>query len=309
MTRGPAAAALPPPPAVALEVTAPRAAFGGSLSGGWQALRRRWACLGPDCGERYGIRAWCKLPARVQLQEGWCCSPECFEAAFELQARRLIHAAGPRPVRTHRIPLGLLLLSHGLISQAQLRDGLEAQKERGGRLGEWLVRQGAVGENEIAATIGMQWARPTFPLADSPGWQACRDWVPLAANEVLGMLPLYFAAAQRRLYVGFTQVVDFNALAAVGDMLGCATEACIVADGAWEAAIEHLRTVPGPAGVESIDLEEMDSAAEIAGVARQYARYAEARQVRMAAIGPFLWVRIRGQRVIHLTFRPRRRAH
>lgn len=303
MTRGPAAAVLPPPPA-ALEGAAPR----GALGGGWQALRRRWACMGPDCGERYGLRAWCKLPARVQLQEGWCCSPECFEAAVELHARQLIRAATPPPARAHRIPLGLLLLSHGLISQAQLRDALEAHRQRGGRLGEWLVRQGAVRENEIAATVGMQWARPTFPLADSQGWQACRGWVPLALLAALRMLPLYFAPAQRRLYVGFTQVVDFNALAGLGDMLGCATEACIVADSAWEAAIEQLRTTPGPAGVENIDLEDMESAAEIAGTARQYARYADARQVKMAAIGSSLWVRIRGQRVIHLTFRLRARA-
>ncbi|MGH9488487.1 MAG: hypothetical protein ACRD04_12980 [Terriglobales bacterium] len=275
------------------------------LSQGWQSWRQRWVCMGPDCSERYGLRAWCKLPARVQLQEGWCCSQECFQSALEVQAHRLLHEAVPRAVRQHRFPLGLLLLSQGRITQTQLRAALQEQQQRGGRVGEWLVRRGAVPETDVAATVALQWACPTFPLAESHVWQQLRGWVPLPLLRTLGMLPLYFAPAQRKLYVGFTQTLDFNVLAALGQMLECATEACIVTDSAWAAALEQLRSAPGAAS-ESVELEDMDGALDIAGVVRQYARYAEARHVRLAAIGPFLWVRIRGRRTLHLTFRTAR---
>ncbi|HVA62944.1 MAG TPA: hypothetical protein VNF74_04395 [Terriglobales bacterium] len=302
MTRPPTALALPPPlPALGGETVK------ASMAHGWQALRERWLCLGPNCGERNGLRSWCKLPARIQLQQGWCCSPECFQAAFEQMAAPLLRTLSqPRAPRPHRVPLGLLLLSRGRIDSVQLRQALQAQQaENHGRIGDWLIRQGAIAEDDIAAAVGLQWARPLYPLAQSQTWRLCRGWVPLALLQALRMLPLHFAADRRRLYVGFTQTVEFTALAALAQIFECKIESCIVTDSSLDAALEELRTLPGSELVQDIAFDRMDNAAEIAGVVRQYARYAEARQIRLAAAGPFLWVRIRGERVVHLTFRGR----
>ena len=295
MTRAPLPLALPATPAERAPAGRPALA--------WQALRQRWACMGPRCQERNGLRALWKLPARIQLQQGWCCGPECFETAFEQLAREQVRAAARREPHAHRIPLGLLLLSRGAIEQAQLRRALESRQAEGGRIGEWLVRQGAASEDTIAAGVGLQWARPLYPLAQSQGWRQCLGWAPRALLETLRMLPLHLAAAQHRLYVGFTQTVDYGALAALGAIYECETEACIVTDSALDAVFEQIRTAPDDDAVQEADFEKMSGATEIAGIVRQYARYAEARQVRLAPAGPFLWVRIRGERVVHLTFR------
>ncbi|MGH9414639.1 MAG: hypothetical protein ACRD0Y_12995 [Terriglobales bacterium] len=271
----------------------------------WLTWRRRWNCMGPDCAEREGLRSWCKLPPRIQLQQGWCCGPECLEAAIALQARRLLRQIASRSPRPHRIPIGLLLLSHGQITQPQLRTALQSQQLHGGRLGEWLVRQGAVSEAAIAAAVGLQWARPTFPLAETHAWRQYCGWVPLALLEALGMLPLYFAPSRRSLFVGFTQVVDSTALAALQLMLECKPLACIIADTAFTAALEELRNTPVKNGIEHVALTDVDGPAEIASITRQYARVAGARQIRIAAAGGYVWVRIRGQRLLHLTLRPR----
>ncbi|MGH9393584.1 MAG: hypothetical protein ACRD1E_05395 [Terriglobales bacterium] len=300
MTRNPSPV-LTLPPALP-ELGADRLA---GISQGWQALRQRWVCMGPECSERNGLRAWWKLPARIQLQQGYCCSPECFQAAFERLAAAIVHAPPPGPARAHRIPLGLTLLSRGHIDHAQLRLALEAHHGRGGRVGEWLVRQGAASEDDVATAVALQWARPTFPLASSQGWRQCRTWMPLTLLEAMRMLPLHFAAQRRRLYVGFTQTVDSSALAALAQVFECETESCIVTDSALQAVFEQMRALPDAEQVQDVSFDRMSDAGEIAGIVRQYARYAEARQIRLASVGPFLWVRIRGQRAVHLSFRYR----
>lgn len=289
---------------------ADHARMNGGLFGGYRSLRERWICLGPRCLEREGLRAWCKLPARIQLQEGWCCSPQCFQEAVEQRTEALLpQVMEMRPQRRHRIPLGLLLLSRGLINQAQLRQALEAQAAEGrGRVGDWLQRQQAASEDTIALGVGLQWARPTFPLAQSQQWRSLRGWAPLALLEAKRMLPVHYAAQQERLYVGFAQAVDFNALAALSTILDCKTEACIVTDSALEAALEQLRSAPAAEGetIEDVVFDRVATAAEMASIIRQYAQRADARQIRLAEANPFVWVRIRGrEKTVHLTFRPR----
>jgi len=275
-----------------------------SAGRGYRAFRRRWKCMGPSCGDR---RLRSLLPARIQLQQGWCCSPECFQEAFQtLAVEHLRTASVPVPPHRHRVPLGLLLLSRGLINQAQLRQALELQSSYGtGRVGDWLVRNGALSEEDVAAGVALQWSRPIFRLPESSGWHQCRGWVPLTILETLRMLPLHFALSRRRLYMGFTQSIDFHACAALAMIFECKLEACIVTDSTLDNIFEQLRGLSSYDHVQDIAFDHIDEAAEISGIVRQYAQYTQARQIRLAPVGPFLWVRIHGQKIIHLTFRAR----
>ncbi len=270
---------------------------------GFQVLRRRWQCLGPACLGRERRRAW--RPARIGLQDGWCCGPECFQAAVETRVTAELHGqAAPRRRRSHRVPLGLLLLSRGTIDHGQLKRALEMQTSYGGgRIGEWLMRDRAIDQEDIAAGVGLQWARPTFRLAQSQSWRLCRGWVPLSILETQRLLPLHFAPARRKLYVGFTQNVDPTALAALARIFECKTESCIVTDAALDGALEQLRALPAYDHVQDIGFDHLDDPAEIAGIVRQYAQFIEARQTRVETVGPFLWVRLRGQKIVHLTFK------
>lgn len=297
------ALALPPalPPALP---RLPGDSFLASAARGVQFLRRRWRCLGPDCAER-GRLNW--RPARIQLQTGWCCSPACFQAAFRtFAAEHLRQAAAPPAPHRHRVPLGLLLFSRGVITREQLREALSMQSSYGGgRIGDWLIRNGAADEEAISAGVALQWARPIFRLSQSNQWRQYRGWVPPAILESLRLLPLHFALPERRLYVGFPQAVDFHACASLATMFECKVEPCIITDSALNDAFEQLRILPSFEQVEDIGFDHIDDAAEISGIVRQYAQFLEARQVRIAVMGPFLWVRIRGEKIVHLTFRAR----
>jgi hypothetical protein len=84
-----------------------------------------------------------------------------------------------RSVR-YRLPLGLLLLSKGIITGAHLQEALKAQRDsQKGRLGEWLRQQGIVTEEQVTAALSMQWGIPVFHLAQTAGFAECASMTPL----------------------------------------------------------------------------------------------------------------------------------
>jgi len=62
------------------------------------------------------------------------------------------------------LKLGEFLIKEKLITQAQLDKALSVQKERGGRLGEILVKLGMIKEEEAVAALGRQLGVPYFSL-------------------------------------------------------------------------------------------------------------------------------------------------
>jgi len=62
---------------------------------------------------------------------------------------------------SHRVPLGLLLLSRQQMTAAQLRTALERQRASGeGRIGDWLRRWVLPSELQITAAVARQWRVP-----------------------------------------------------------------------------------------------------------------------------------------------------
>jgi type IV pilus assembly protein PilB len=64
------------------------------------------------------------------------------------------------------VKLGDLLLKAKLITQDQLEAALKLQREEGGKLGEALVRVGAVSESDITETLSQQFGVPSIDLAN-----------------------------------------------------------------------------------------------------------------------------------------------
>ncbi len=62
--------------------------------------------------------------------------------------------------------LGELLIEQGIITQAQLEAALQAQREKGGLIGEILVILGIVKEEDIAQSLTAQYGFPYLPLAN-----------------------------------------------------------------------------------------------------------------------------------------------
>jgi hypothetical protein len=173
------------------------------------------------------IKLWRKR--QVPVFEGkWACSPACMQELVATAVQREIVEMGDRPpLHRHRVPLGLLLLSQGAITQEQLKRALAAQKENGsGRLGEWLVAQGSVTEGRVTQALGSQWNCPVLAVDhhDPSGMAAV---VPRLLVDSFGALPLRLAG-RGLLYVAFEDKIDRCMTLAVERMTGLKVEAGVL---------------------------------------------------------------------------------
>jgi hypothetical protein len=220
----------------------------------------------------------------------WFCSPRCLEESLE------DHLLGffsedrhPAPIRT-TMPLGLMMVARGVISDPQLRDAIEMQRSSGDKIGACLHRMGYISFEEIASVVATQWGCPVFP-ADSvqPG---CSRLVPLSLIERYRMLPVHLVAQGRRVFVGFCDKVDHTALIAIEHMLGCDTEACIISEPKLLQVLDYRkRDTTGEVAVG-----RPTTAAETARMIRSYAQQTGAEAIRLRAMDGNIWVRFLSQR-------------
>ena len=68
--------------------------------------------------------------------------------------------------RINNKQLGELLLDRGTITQAQLDQALNVQRDKGGLIGEIMVEMGFVKEEEIAQSLTAQYGFPYLPLGN-----------------------------------------------------------------------------------------------------------------------------------------------
>jgi hypothetical protein len=200
-------------------------------------------CEFPRCTHRRRIwRTWLEPVRGYSLEGHWYCSPECFEQALTIAVAQLLHAKPKSALMTHRAPLGLLMLSRGLVDNEQLKKALKAQKDSGtGRVGEWLRHIGAVTEEQVTQILGLQWSIPVFPLNQSRRFLECANLVPFHLLEVAEMVPVHHVPTSQHLYVAFVDRVNYSALYALEKMLECHTEPCLAVQSQIMQAMNELR--------------------------------------------------------------------
>jgi hypothetical protein len=257
---------------------------------------------------RKSWRPWRTKPVLgVELHNQWFCGPDCVEPAAE----RLYTAALERPVlrRTtaHRVPLGLLLLSKGVITGEDLKAALQAQRESGkGKIGEWLRRLGAATEVQVTAALGMQWGCPVFPLENYPRFVDWAELVPLPVLEATRMIPVHFLPDRTSLYVAFADAVNHPALKALEEMLDCRAEACLVTESALDRAFEELRRAQR---LNEIVANGALGPSELAAATRKYLVESGAHRVRTVNCGEYVWTRMdSGAGTKHILFPVAERA-
>lgn len=195
-----------------------------------------WRDERSGCGNAACTGGWRRLfkDRRRPVFEGlWGCSAECVQAMVQAAARRELGDGGVGKEdwqHRHRVPLGLVLLAQGLITQPQLQHALERQRRAGqGRIGGWLVSECGLKEERITRALGLQWNCPVLPVEGfDPAAMALL--VPRALVERLGMVPLRIAGG-RILYLAFEDRLDASAAFAMERMSGLKVESGLV-DGA-----------------------------------------------------------------------------
>jgi hypothetical protein len=192
----------------------------------------------------------------------------------------------PAAAHRHRVPLGLVLVSQGAITPAQLKAALARQKLSGGRLGAWLRREHGIEERVVTRALGAQWGCPVLSL-DGHSPQRVAPLVPRLFLDAFGVLPLRLAG-DLLLYIGFEDRVDRCVNLAIERMTGLRVEAGLI-DGD-EFGPAHARML-GAEFPPARLLEAASGDALAAGFTRiiEEAKPIEARLVRMH---DYYWLRM-----------------
>ncbi len=253
----------------------------------WRGLLPR--CAHPECDNADLLASIFRRTTGFRVNEtAWYCSEHCLEEALAVQIDSAFRPT-PAPVRT-TMPMGLMLLSRGVISSEQLREALDLHHGSGERIGACLSRMGCVSESDIASVVATQWGCAIFPGANIQ--PACARAIPSSLAERYRMLPVHYTAHGRKMFVGFCDRVNHSALAAVEGILGCKTEPCIVPERDFMFALEQRkRDTHGEVAVN-----RPGTAGEVAGMIRSYALQTGAASLRVHATEGNVWVRLRLRR-------------
>jgi Type II secretion system (T2SS), protein E, N-terminal domain len=260
------------------------------------ARKKLWRKNPCTCGARdcaHPRNLWSRLRRRrssVLLHGIQYCVPECLEQA--------LHAAVPTTQPTirqkagaHRVPLGLLLLSRNQVTESQLRMALAEQQAVGrGRIGDWLQGMGFASEPQIAAALARQWSCPVLLTEGTPLSPVLWPQIPSLLLHLFQMIPISFVGATATLHVGFADRVDYAVLYAIGQMLDCRTEHCVVLPSLLR---ESLRALGESRPVTDVVFEGASSTSELVTIVSNYAIRVSAQEIRIAGCGPYSWVRFR----------------
>jgi len=256
-------------------------------------------CANRECARRQPM--WNGLFGKMQGVEtnlGWFCCPDCFEQALSSSlAQHLRRSKRVETPSLHRMPLGLLMLERETITEDQLQKSVAMMKATGLRIGDCMRRIAGLNEDAVTQAVAAQWGAPVFPLTSIDASLA--GMIPLALLEKYQMLPVHLGQYGKKMYVGFCQGVDYSALYGIEQLMDCTTEACIIAGSSWTEVIEERQS---GAGWSDVVVESRATTAEIARMTRSYAQQLEARTIRFAAVGDYLWARILGRSSLNLLY-------
>lgn len=259
----------------------------------WLDFWLQAAPLCDHCDSLHRRNRWRRMRHRssaVRLAGKRYCGGECVKHALLHLLADSRPAPRPGVAASHRVPLGLILLSRQQLTPAQLRSALEAQRRAGhGRIGDWLRQLGFSDESEITAALARQWCCPI--LRSETALAALEQYpaIPVRLLETFRMIPVELADSAGTLLVAFSDAIDYSALYAVEQMLGCRTEPCFVSGSILGAALEALsgRKTPG-----DIIFDRVQNDAECVQIIASYIAKVNAHAVRVARCGAHLWARL-----------------
>jgi hypothetical protein len=225
---------------------------------------------------------------RPIFEEQWGCSGRCVLSMVRAAVRREIGDGLETTTsrHLHRLPLGLLMLAQGWISQDQLQAALTIQREMGGRIGDWLVAECGVEQEQVTRALSLQWSCPVLTArAFMPGVMALV--APRPFIEEFGFLPLRVAGS-KLLYLGFEERLDASVALALEQMTDLKVESGLVATeeyGSARASLLQQLTMPLTA----------ESVAEPEALASRITALLEQRQpiaARLVRVHRYLWLRL-----------------
>ncbi|HYR46276.1 MAG TPA: type II secretion system protein GspE, partial [Thermoanaerobaculia bacterium] len=138
--------------------------------------------------------------------------------------------------------LGDLLLKAKLVTQEQVDAALKSQREEGGKLGEALVRTGAVSENDITEMLSQQFGVPSIDLSHFEIDPLVIKIVPGEVARKYGVLPVNKTGATLTIAMG--DPTNVFAMDDIKFMTGYNVEPVVASEMALRKAIDRHYGTP-----------------------------------------------------------------
>jgi hypothetical protein len=274
------------------------------LVGLFESQSWRWQnivlpCAYPECKRRSVQYSFARRLDGVEVAGQWLCSPPCYEAALLRNfTSMVVTRRQPRAVRKARLPLGLMFLSRGELTEQQLSAALEEHRSTGARLGDILLQRRYVTEQQVTSALAAQWGHPTFPSNSAIAWLPVR--VPLHLLELHRIVPLHFVESSRTLLLGFADGPDHRVLSVLQRMLNCSVDACFITMGEYQRRLQFLKTEKR---LHEVVFDRVCPPAEIARICASYVWKLGSRRIYHSICGEHLWVRLAHRHDVDLLFR------
>lgn len=137
----------------------------------------------------------------------------------------------------HHEPIGQFLIKEGLVTEEQLNEALQVQRERGGLVGAILVDLGYVSEEDINKALGKQAGMEFIDLDNMEVDPDVISRVSVSIAEVYKIVPVSFD--DNTLTVALADPMNINALDDLRFMLACDVKGVVASPAAIDRAIER----------------------------------------------------------------------
>jgi hypothetical protein len=258
-----------------------------------------------SCHRSLALRQLSARKAGIRMRGSWYCSSRCFQSAAEQEVLRLLESGTGQPAFVSRMPLGLNLISHGLLTIEQLKKATDEQKEAGGEIGEVLVRQGFVSEKQVTAIRATEWGCPVFVLPKHP--TRIGITLPSTLMRIHSMIPVHYTVSTNVLLVGFVHGIEYGLLYAIEQMTGCKTKPCFVTPSAFQIQMQQQEKERAQAGytpARELGGESIKTPAEIARALCTSGLEVEADEALIGRCKEYLWARLKsGSEAVDLLFK------
>lgn len=256
-------------------------------------------CVNPACSSKSFMQAISRRNTSIRLFDDWYCGPDCFEIGARQKMAELLSLRNTQEkAPAMRMPMGLLLLSRGVLTQEQIKVALDQQRQTGGNFGEIVQERGFATQQQVTAAVAAQWACPVFSLGDRP--LPAEVHIPTCLLQLYEMLPVHFSEIGRRLMLGFVSRVQHHILYTVERMTSCTVTPCFISATEFR---RHIQPLALATTENELVFDRNNSISEIAKLVRNYVNQTGAEDTRFGMCRDHLWVRILGRHEMDLLFR------
>jgi Type II secretion system (T2SS), protein E, N-terminal domain len=263
---------------------------------GWKDMYAE--CGLPACRNTLFMRS---VQSRVGISVGekWYCSVDCFAVAAGTRIASLTGANVLEMPHSPRLSIGLVMLSKGYLTDAQLRLATSQSQLRGEELESVLLRLGLASERQLTVARAAQWGYPVLGQ-DYIGKPVESD-IPSILLQSCSAVPLHCSTAAKRLLLGFVRRVDHSLLNSVEQVTGFRGEPCFIAPADFAEQMERLTAAPK---LEQVVFEDTKTPAQMGKTIGGMAVDVGLREARFAHCRDYVWTRLLGKRqTIDVLFR------